>query len=179
MTIMDLRLTTDLVRQARRLDSSVNAFDHAARNLHAQLSPQVSAAEIELLRSPASNLVCCLESLFGSQLPGVRKELAESTALLRQVGRLSEEETSCSVNNLGTALAVLRAVRRLSETELAQAADVRRATLVGYERGVATPGLKILERILAAAGLPLWSLEEACAFIANIDSLKAEMEEGR
>ena len=48
-----------------------------------------------------------------------------------------------------------RRERRLTQVELAARAGTSQATLSAYERGIKSPSLKVLSRILEAAGFDL------------------------
>ncbi|HEX4961705.1 MAG TPA: helix-turn-helix transcriptional regulator [Thermoanaerobaculia bacterium] len=77
---------------------------------------------------------------------------------------------------LGTALAVLRLVRGLNQEELSKSSGIRSGTISDYERGKMVPGLKTLQKLLAALDFPLSAVGQTQAFIEALRGTGASLE---
>jgi hypothetical protein len=78
------RAAEDLARRAHRLKSELAGFKRTARKLHAALEPEVSDAEVEVMKSPQANLLGTLECLVSEDVGPLTMRLDELDALLQE-----------------------------------------------------------------------------------------------
>jgi len=76
------RAAEELIGQARSLKPQLAALKRSAQRYHRLLSPEVSAAEIEVLSTPEADLLGSLEILVNSEIEPVLRKLDEVEALL-------------------------------------------------------------------------------------------------
>jgi hypothetical protein len=76
------RAAEELIGQARSLKPQLAALKRSAQRYHRLLSPEVSAAEIEVLSTPEANLLGVLEILVNSEIEPVVRKLDEVEALM-------------------------------------------------------------------------------------------------
>ncbi len=69
--------------------------------------------------------------------------------------------------NLAAAVATVRCMRGLSQQQLAKAAGVSKSSVAALEQGRKTPRIGNLQRIAAALGSPLATLQELAALLAS------------
>lgn len=80
---------------------------------------------------------------------------------------------------LNVALTILRVVRGWTQDDLAKASGTPNSSISDYERGKKVPSLKTLERLTAAMGFSIQSLQRARRFIQAVraESLLSDTQE--
>src|SRR5687768_701953 len=71
---------------------------------------------------------------------------------------------------LNVALTILRVVRGWRQDDLSKASGIPNSSVSDYERGKKVPSLKTLERLTAAMGFSILSLDRTKRFIAAVRS---------
>lgn len=71
---------------------------------------------------------------------------------------------------LNVALVILRVVRGWTQDDLAKASGIPNSSISDYERGKKVPSLKTLERLTAAMGFSIQSLQRTRRFIEAVRS---------
>lgn len=79
----DPQLAADLLRQTRQLKAQLSIFGRTARKVHRRLDPAVPDEEVEVMRTPAANLLGTLECLIADDFKPVFKKLDELGDLLK------------------------------------------------------------------------------------------------
>jgi transcriptional regulator with XRE-family HTH domain len=80
---------------------------------------------------------------------------------------------------LSVALTILRVVRGWTQNDLSKASQVPNSSISDYERGKKVPTLKTLDRLTAAMGFSILSLQRTQRFIAAVrsESLLSDLQE--